>query len=330
MSAMHVRASRDVRRFTAIPMLIGMLLAFPGPATATDITACGTTVAAGDTGVLQADLDCSTFPIGVLLLSNAVLDLNGHSIAGGDATMATVQGAQNADGTGKAHLRIVGPGEISGTSQNYNVPSGTQTCVQANDGHVTIGGGTGTVDIHGCIYGIKGSTGVDPNGRARVSLDHVHLHDLLWDGAAVGALVASNVDVGDNGGQGLGAAKLVKAQNVVAHNNAHGHGVFAGTSLKGVNIESTGNYSGVEAWKTLKLDGAQVTGNTFSGVAGLHVKVLNATITGNGVVDVLSATRPFLQNTTCDKSLDFNSMSWHVCANGSPSGAFLDDVSAGL
>jgi hypothetical protein len=292
---------------------------------ATDITACGATIAPGDTGVLQVDLDCSAAPLGVLVLSGGELDLNGHAIAGGDVTGATVQGAKKSDGTGRGNFRIVGPGEISGTSQIYQgTPSGTPGCVQVNDGRVKISGGTGTVDIHGCVYGILGSRGVTPNGKAHVSLDHVNLHNMLFDGAAVGALDASDVSATDNGGQGLGASKTFTAQNVVARNNLHGHGLFAGTNLKGANVEATGNYDGVEAWKTLKLSDATVTGNAFSGVAGTHVIVMDSTITGNGGVDVLSRMKPLVKNTTCGKSLDYNSMSWHVCGNGSPSGAFLD------
>jgi len=328
MDALRMTAFPRTRRGIALAMPVGMMMLLLGASTATasDITACGTTIAPGDTGVLQADLDCSDSPIGILALTGAVLDLNGHSIAGGDATSATVQGAHFPDGTGRANLTIRGPGGISGTSRNYNTPSGTFACVQANDGHVNIQGGSGTVDISGCIYGILGSTGGDPNGRAKVLLDHVHLHGLLYDGAAVGALIASDVDVSDNGGQGLGASKTVKAQNVVARNNVHGHGLFAGTNLRAVGVEASGNYGGLEGWKTLKLVDGQITGNTFSGVASLRVKVADSTITGNGVVDVLSATPPFLRNTTCDRSLDYNSTSWHVCGNGSPSGAFIDDV----
>jgi hypothetical protein len=312
------------RGLVIIPMLIWtVIVLIASLAMATDITTCGATIAAGDTGVLQADLDCSTSPIGVLVLSGGVLDLNGHSIAGGDGTTATVLGARNSDGSGRANFRIVGPGEIAGTSRNYNTSSGTGTCVQVNDGLVKMSGGTGSIDIHGCIYGITGSTAAEANGLARVFLDHVHLHDLLYDGVGVATLIASEVVATNNGGQGLGAANTLKALNVVATNNVHGHGLFAGTNLKGVNVTSTDNYSGAEAWRTLKLANAQVIGNTFSGVAGTRVQLSDSTVTGNGFVDVLSRTRPVLKNTTCNRSLDFNDMSWGVCANGSPSGAFL-------
>jgi hypothetical protein len=310
-------------------MMLGLLvagaLAFGDVrAMATDITACGATIAPGDTGVLQADLDCSAAPIGVLVLTHGVLDLNGHTISGGDVTTATVQGAKKADGTGRGNFRIVGPGEISGTGRNYNAPVGTGACVQVHDGRVTISSGTETVDIHGCVYGILGSAGMTPGGKAHVSLDHVDLHDHVLDGAAVGALDASDVEATDNGGQGLGASKTLKATNVAARNNLHGHGLFAGTNLRATSVEVTGNYDGAEAWKTLKVSDATVTGNALRGVAGTHVIVLNSTITGNVAVDVLSRTMPVVRNTTCGTSSDFNSMSWHVCGNGSPSGAFVD------
>lgn len=314
--------SQHARR--GLTLLVALRVLAGTPATATDITTCGVTIAPGDTGVLQADLDCSAAPIGVLVLPGGELDLNGHAIAGGDVTQATVQGAKKPDGTGRGNFRIVGPGEISGTSQDYNAPRGTSACVQVNDGRVMISGGAGTVDVHGCVYGVLGSRGVTPNGKAHVSLDHVDLHDLLFDGAAVGALDASDVSATNNGGQGLGASKTLKAHNVAARNNLHGHGLFAGTNLMASSIEVTGNYDGAEAWKTLKVSDATVTGNALSGVAGAHVIVIDSTVTGNVAVDVLSRSRPVVKNTTCGTSLDFNSVSWHVCGNGSPSGAFVD------
>ena len=76
-------------------LLLATLLILTGTrAMATDITSCGATIAPGDTGTLRADLDCSTFPVGVL-------DLNGHAIQGSDATTATVQGTRKPDGTGR-------------------------------------------------------------------------------------------------------------------------------------------------------------------------------------------------------------------------------------
>jgi len=308
-----------------VPLGIALIVMVAGGrASGADITTCGDTVAAGTTGVLQADLDCSASPFGVRLLPGATLDLNGHAIAGGDSTSATVVGVGAEDGSGRGFFTILGPGEISGTSRNYNTPSGTWACVQVSDGKARIAGGAGIVDIHGCIYGILGSAGDDPNGRAKVALDNVTLHGLLFDGAAVAAVVASHVTASDNGGQGIGAARNAKLTDVVARNNIHGHGLFAGTNMRGSHISASGNYNGVEAWRTLKLLDLTSTDNAFSGAAARsRLFLVNSTVTGNGTTDILSGTPPRLVNTTCGKSLSYDSTSWHAC-NGSPSGAFLD------
>src|SRR5690349_652599 len=71
---------------------------------AMDITSCGTTVPAGDVGVLQADLACTgqRVPAAVTLLNKATLQMNSHAIANGDVLCS------------KSHCTVVGPGEIGG------------------------------------------------------------------------------------------------------------------------------------------------------------------------------------------------------------------------
>jgi len=90
---------------------------------ATDVTTCGQTIAAGDTGVLQADLTCSSGAFAVQLMHNARLQLNGHTLArvddaGGSGT-ATVLGS--GDGMA-ARFKILGPGTIAGTSADPHFP----------------------------------------------------------------------------------------------------------------------------------------------------------------------------------------------------------------
>jgi hypothetical protein len=309
-------------------VVVAALSGSAAPAAATDILSCGTTVAAGDTGVLQADLDCATFPFGVRLLRNATLDLNGHSIAGGDGTEATVLGVGAEDGSGRGRFIIRGPGEISGTGRLPVSVGGTFACVQVSDGRAQITGAAGTVDIHDCVYGVLGSAGEDPNGRARVTMDHVRLHDNALDGAAVGRLEASDVDASDNNGQGMGAVATVRVRNVVANNNANGHGVFSAKRLRGENVTANGNVTGVGSWGRLVLVNGHASGNAYFGVAGGAVALKDSTIVDNGLADILSGRRPRVVNTICGTSVDFNMSSWGVC-NGSPSGAFLDD-GAGL
>src|SRR5262245_3487882 len=110
------------RRHTGLGVLaVGLLLCHALPALAVDISACGATVDRGQTGALQADLDCSSQPFGVRLLSHATLDLNGHTIAGGNSTIGTVVGVRTASapvGVGAGNFTIMGPGVITGTHTN--------------------------------------------------------------------------------------------------------------------------------------------------------------------------------------------------------------------
>ncbi len=84
--------SRAMRALACIALAVSA-------AHASDITTCGQTVAADDTGVLQADLDCSSAPVGVWLLRGATLDLNGHTISAGDFSYATVAGVRRVGGS---------------------------------------------------------------------------------------------------------------------------------------------------------------------------------------------------------------------------------------
>jgi len=88
-----------------------LLVLVPRSLLALDIAACGETVPKNTVGVLQADLDCSTHLFGVRLLRGATLDLNGHTIAGGDGTQATVLGV----GSAAANNRI-GRGRVGSRS----------------------------------------------------------------------------------------------------------------------------------------------------------------------------------------------------------------------
>src|SRR5262249_27495459 len=87
------------------------------PACAVDITTCGQTVAANDTGTLQADI--SGCPYGVIVGDRATLQMNGHSISG-----TGVNGVSCTGGT----CTVVGPGEIFGGNEGIGTsaasPSG--------------------------------------------------------------------------------------------------------------------------------------------------------------------------------------------------------------
>ena len=79
-------------------------------AAALDVTACGALVPDGETGVLQADIDCSLDPAdGAVALGNrSTLDMNGHAIVG--RRIAVFCGSD-------PHSRgctVRGPGDVSG------------------------------------------------------------------------------------------------------------------------------------------------------------------------------------------------------------------------
>jgi hypothetical protein len=299
-----------------------MVLAHAVAGHATDITTCGTTVAAGDTGVLQADLDCPTEPwFGVRLLSRSTLRLNGHSIKVGAGTFAGVLGVARVDDEepdegGPGRFTLEGPGEISGPGPDPMFLDTTEACVTLQDGRATITSPTGVIDIHGCNFGIVGYILEYNNSRAKASVDHVIVHDNSLEGITVRKLVASSVTSYGNGGAGVHGIATLIANDVVAYDN-HSQGVFATRSVRGDNVTVTGNGSGVESFRRVKLSHLTATGNTYSyGVRAPRVTLLDSVVTGNALYDVAATSLPRLSNTTCDTSLNTaTSTPWGVCAN---------------
>lgn len=302
-------------------LLVGWALCGPElSATATDITSCGETVAAAETGVLQADLDCSSNPFGVRLLREATLDLNGHSIAGGTATLATVLGASvvnDADlaHSGRGNFTIVGPGEISGVHPVPALGQGTFGCVVLGNGRARITSTTGVVDIHNCGCGVMGRLEENSTNHARAEIDHVTVHDNLSEGTCVGRLVASDVTSYNHaGGIGLQANGSMLVTNVAAHDN--GIGIFGTSRVRGTNVVATGNGNGVESFRRVYLINLVATNSTaLFGVSAPRIRLTDSTVTGSARADIASRYRPRLVNTTCGTSLDYNSGTWGVCAN---------------
>ena len=292
----------------AILVLVTALFA-RAPVWAVDITTCGETVGVGETGVLQADLDCSGESFGVRVRRHTTLDLNGHSIAGDEATVATVLGAGNADDTGQPSFTIRGPGVISGTRVGA---AGTGACVELHDGVARITSATGMVDVRGCFTGVRGSFG-DAAPFGRVKLDHVYLHD-TFRGTSVNAVAASDVTASDNQVAGLWGGRT-SAIRVIAVNNGN-VGVGAATNLRGRHVVATGNGTGAGAGRSLRIDDLTATDNVdYGAYSSGHLKLLDSVLTGNGAADVESQDRPMLVNTTCGKGRSFDLTSWHVCGD---------------
>jgi len=279
-----------------------------------EVAACGQTVERSQIGLLTADLDCSAFPYGVQLLAGAKLDLNGHAIHGGDLTKATILGVGSDTGRGRARFTIIGPGEISGEGRPFPAV-GTWACVQASDGSVRMTSGTGVIDVHGCSYGVLGSTTDASGGRARVQMDHVRLHDLVLDATAVASLKATDVEASTNGRRGLAATKRLVLRNVVASAHRGGPGVFTQGVVKGVGLSALRNAIGVEAWRGLAVTDLRADDNDYFGAIGGRTALKQASVVGNGAADLVTDSAPSLRGTVCGSSLDFGAVSWRKCTN---------------
>jgi len=304
--------------------LVAMLALDRAMAHALDVTSCETTVRAGETGVVQLDLDCPTSSFAVRLLRGATLDLNGHALRGGDVTRATVLGVAQEDtddplgGTGRGKFTIVGPGEISGTIHPPFLTNGTRACVLASDGRVRITSSTGIVDIHHCGYAIRGSDGEQPEGNVRIDVDHIAVHDTVLGGIAVRNMRARQSSAYSNPGIGMGAARRMLVADVTADDNAIGF--FAGKVMKGTNISATNNsFNGVDScgFGAVVLTNLVASGNTHYGVCADRIRLTDSTVTDNADADLFSIRLPRLTNTTCGTSqgLDNTTQTWGVCAN---------------
>jgi hypothetical protein len=171
----HVTDRRPIRWIWASAVAVAIVLAHAPSSRATDITACSTTIAPGDTGVLQANVVCGNDFFGVRLLKGSTLRLNGHSISGGPTTFATVLGVSYVDDVepdegGHGRFTIEGPGEIAGPGPDSMFFDTTEACVTLQDGSATITSPTGVIDIHGCNFGIVGYILEYNNSRARASM----------------------------------------------------------------------------------------------------------------------------------------------------------------
>jgi hypothetical protein len=309
---------RWVFALAASTMLLGT--ACPRTAGATDIVSCGTTVAEHDTGVLQNDLDCQSGLFAIRLLRHATLDLNGHHVAASGLVYVTILGVATVDDddpveAGKGRFTIVGPGEISGTIIDPNLIVGTQGCVVLQNGRATITSATGTVDIHDCFFGVVGYLPDYSTNSARATLDHVTLHDHVFEGVTVKRLVASNVASHGNHGVGVHSNSIMTVTDVVAYDNAIG--LFAARRMRGTGITATNNSSrGISSFGRVDLTDLVATGNGLFGVDAVGVRLTDSNVTGNAVGDVTSDTLPVLVNTTCGTSLQSPGPgTWGVCAN---------------
>jgi hypothetical protein len=301
--------------------LLALAVSVPTLARAVDITACGQTVPARQAAVLQSDLDCSGSPFGVRLLRRASLDLNGHTIAGGDLTSATVVGVSSVAGDdpigkGSGNFTIVGPGVIAGTN-HPPVSSGTTACVLINAGRALMTSASGVIEVRGCVVGVNGNrlSAQSSTDRGKLEMDHVSVHQARYDGVAVRRLIASDVSAYDNE-IGLSVRSKTVLTNVTL--NTNGIGFQGGTLVTGSGVTAIGNSNnGIDTcgFGTIDLINVVAMNNGFAGVCGNHVRLTDSTVTDNAVDIVSYITMPVLVDTVCGTSRRVDSTPWGVCTN---------------
>ncbi len=297
-----------MRRLTSSLMMIAGLLLVGSAARAVDITECGQLVPPGETGVLQADLDCeaspgpsrcssdlemicssaSDCPLGACLPapgvnlgdfplgSRAQLELNGHSI----------RGARRGIVCYVRRCTILGPGEVSGTGD----------AIRAFRGHLTVE----NVVLSESGYGIRTSH------KTKVQLTDVLLRDNTHFGANVWKLRATNLSaIGNRIGID---ARTIEGTNITVENNEVGLG-------------------GSHLLRKATIDGLEATNNSIAGVWGARMRLQNSLLENNGV-DLRTRRRPRLVNTTwsnsevCERARRRShndctptGESWQVCTN---------------
>jgi hypothetical protein len=176
--------------------MLALLLAFVGRAAAIDITACGTVVPEREVGVLQADLDCGTLPVGVSLQRRARLQLNGHVLSG--ATRAVSLDFE------KGRASVEGPGEIAGAGNGIFKSTkdlGSRVVVKVSN-----------VYVHDCTtFGVFAD---------RVKLEGVRAERNRHGISANFKIRGSDVVASENTGFGVWAASgVVRLRNLTAQDN---------------------------------------------------------------------------------------------------------------
>jgi hypothetical protein len=248
-----------------------------------NVTACPAVVSAGATGVLQADLDCTTTTDTgyVVLGQGATLDLNGHSLTfnPGDPATALVRCEDN--------CAVTGPGTLTSSGAGFAsiwAPTGAVVKV------------TG-VTIEGMYNGI-----VAISGRAIVA--DTTISAVQWGIAGVKKARVDDVTIAVTtpGGYCIGATEEMNSVVV------------------GTNVTLTSCVDGIWASKKVRLTGLTATNNTGFGVYSRGRIVLkSSTVTGSPSFDLVSGRRPVLVGTTCDHSGidtgDVVTETWGVCAS---------------
>ena len=164
-----------------------------------------------------------------------------------------------------------------------------------------------------------------PDGGCRVTGPGV----LTGGGSGIGidsngSIFATDVTA-QNNAVGLYGVRM-RLQNVTATaNTSHGINAFGGVKGSDVTVTDNGDTGlSLDFRGNVVITGLTATGNGWAGVIcdfG-RVKLTDSTVTGNEfpdqfeppLLDLFSARRPKLTNTTCDHSLGPNGSTWGVCS----------------
>jgi len=278
-------SSHRRRSAPGIALVAGLALS-AGRASSLDVSSCATVVPAGDTGVLQADLDCTGTGFddpAVQLGSGAILEMNGHRINHPEVP-GDLYGFGVRCPSGKCTVH--GPGEITGDVVGIEGPKLVVSDILIHDTVLGIAAVRVTVDPDGSVVGVK-----------------------------YGNLLATNVTLIANGSGIL--ARNVRASAVVVSQSEQ-LGIQA-KKVRGTAITANDNgWVGI-AIEQCNVDGLTATGNgAFAEVFGGGVEVYrgtarlrNATLTGNRVFvdgasvdgDIVAVRTPRLENVVCDHSV---------------------------
>jgi hypothetical protein len=246
------------------------------PARGLDVVACSQSVPAGESGVLQADLDCSTSPIGVYVEGGASLQLNGHAITGAHHDPLGSLGVACPAG-----CVVTGPGEVAG----FDVGVTATNILEVND-----------LDVHDCGVGVT---------APRIRAANVTSNDNADFGFGFELLRGTGVTANGNGEYGFYGPHLVATALTANGNTEAGLSIFEG--MRGTNVAVSGNGTYGMAVGRLVATGLTVTGNADVGIYATALRLRDSDVTGNNGfgsgIDLVTDKPPRLLRTACGKSL---------------------------
>jgi len=301
------------------PLLAAASLA--GPAAAVDVTTCGQTIGAGETGVLQVDLDCpivfSPASFGVILANGGRLDLDGHVLSGAFHAVFAYDGTP----------RIRGPGEITGSySAGVSMSLGTLAVDDVDIHH----NGSGIV-LGNSHLRIRGSAVRDNDGSGAVvtetTTERGQIRAIDVDASGNGgyglrgiSVKAKDVDASDNGSDGLRGDKI-DAKEVLADGNG-GFGVVA-SRVSAKDVSANGNAEAGILGTRVRAIRVDASANDGYGIAAEKVQILkDSTVLDNDGygtgVDLHSVYPPHVLRVDCGLSEDLQGQPWGVCSGDAP------------